>query len=115
MNKERRRSKRVPFISNADITLAGRSYIGSIKDVSEEGVQYLLALLPEVSNDFVPGSMNELVIKDPSGKKYKLNCEVKWYLRGKGTDRSLTLGMEIKNPPPKYRELIASLTMGKKE
>ena len=49
-----------------------------------------------------------------AGKQYKLNCEIKWYRRGKGSDKSLTLGMKIANPPSKYTELIASLTDEKK-
>ena len=114
MNNERRNSKRIPFKSNADITFAGKSYMGMIQDISEQGVQYLLTSLPDVSRDFVPERKNDLILKDSSGKKYKLQCEVKWYVRGKGKDKSMTLGMKISNPPPKYKELIASLTNGKK-
>jgi len=115
MNNERRNSKRIPFKSNADITFAGKSYMGTIQDISEQGVQYLLTSLPDVSKDFVPERKNDLILKDPSGKKYKLQCEVKWYVRGKGKDNSMTIGMKISNPPPKYKELIASLKNGKKE
>ena len=113
MSNERRKTKRVPFKSNADIIFAGKSYIGAVQDASEQGVQYLLTSLPDVSSDFVPESKTELVLKDPSGKKYKLKCEVKWYLRGKGSDNSITMGMRISDPPSKYRELIASLTESK--
>ncbi len=112
MSKERRKSKRIPFKSNADITFAGKSYLGSIQDISEQGVQYILTSLSEVSSDFIPERKSDLILKTPSGKKYKLKCEVKWYVRGK--DKSMTLGMKISNPPPKYKELIASLTNGKK-
>ena len=93
---------------------AGKSYVGTIQDVSEQGVQYILTSFAEVSSDFVPERKNDLVLKDPSGKKYNLKCEVKWYVRGKGKDKSVTLGMKISNPPPKYKELIASLTDRKK-
>ena len=112
MSKEQRKAKRVPFRSNADITFAGKSYQGTIQDVSEEGVQYLLTSLPDVSSEFIPERNSALILKGPSGKKYKLSCEVKWYLRGKGKDKSLTLGMKIKTPPTKYKELIDSLTDG---
>lgn len=114
MAKERRKSKRVPFISVASIVSAGRSYEGSIQNLSEEGVEYLLTSIKKVSKDFIPEKAVSLVLKDPSGKKYKLNCEVKWYLRAKGSSTSLTLGMKINNPPPRYRELIASLTADNK-
>ncbi len=114
MSNERRKSKRILFVSNADMKFAGKSYVGTIQDVSEEGVQYILTSFPEVSSDFVPERKNDLVLKDPAGKQYKLKCEVKWYIKGKGKDKSLTMGMKISNPPPKYKELIASLTNGKK-
>ena len=112
MSKERRKAKRVPFRSNADITFAGKSYMGAIQDVSEEGIQYLLTSFPEVSSDFVPEKAMDLVLKDPSGKKFKLSCEVKWYLKGKDGDTSLTMGMKITNPPLRYKELINSLING---
>ena len=114
MSDERRKSKRIAFKSNADMKFAGKSYVGTIQDVSEGGVQYILTSFLEVSSDFIPERKNDLVLKDPSGKKYKLQCEVKWYVRGKGKDKSMTLGLKISNPPPKYKELIASLTNGKK-
>jgi hypothetical protein len=114
MSKERRQSKRIPFKSNADITFAGKSYLGSIQDISEQGVQYILTSLSDVSSDFIPERNSDLILKDPSGKKYKLKCEVKWYVRGKGKDKSMKLGMKIPNPPSKYKELIASLTNVKK-
>lgn len=114
MGSERRATKRIPFKSNADITFAGKSYKGAIQDVSEEGVKYLLTSIPEMSSDYIPEKVMDLVLKDPSGKQYKLNCEIKWYRRGKGSDKSLTLGMKIANPPSKYTELIASLTDEKK-
>lgn len=110
MSKNRRRSERIPFSASANIVSEGKSYSGSIQNMSEEGVGYLLTKLPEMTNDFVPQKNIDLVIQDPSGKKYKLNCEVKWYLRGKGRDHSLTLGMQVIDPPPKYKELIASIS-----
>ena len=114
MSDERRKLKRIPFVSNADMKFAGKSYVGTIQDVSEQGVQYILTSLLEVSSDFVPERKSDLILQDSSGKKYKLKCEVKWYIKGKGKDKSVTLGMKISNPPPKYKELIASLTNGKK-
>ena len=63
----------------------------------------------EVSSDFVPEKAMDLVLNDTSGRKYKLSCEVKWYLRGKGSDKSLTIGIKITDPPSKYKKLIASL------
>lgn len=114
MNNERRKSKRIPCRAKASIIHSGgKSYSGSIQNISEEGVEYLLTSLPDVSSDFVPDKAIDLVLKDSSGKEYKLNCEVKWYLRGKGSDKSLTLGIKITDPPPKYTELIDSLTDGK--
>ena len=112
MSNERRKTNRILLKSKANITFGGKSYMGTIQDASEQGVQYLLTLLSDVSSDFVPDRKSDLVLKDPSGKEHKLNCEVKWYIRGKGKDKSLTLGMKITNPPPKYKELIASLTDG---
>ena len=114
MSKERRNSRRVRFGTSASIVFSGKSYAGSIQNVSEQGLQYILTSLPEVASDFVPEKTSDLVLKDPSGKKYKLRCEVQWYLRGKGSDKSLTLGMKITDPTSKYKELIASLTDGKK-
>lgn len=112
MSKERRRSKRMHFAAKADIISSGRSFAGSIKDVSEGGAGYILTSIPEVSAEFVPDKTLGLVLKDPSGREYKMECELKWYRRGKGRDKSMTFGMKVKNPTPKYKELIDSLMDG---
>lgn len=111
MGKERRKKKRVPFKSNASIVHSGgKYYAGSTQNVSEEGLEYLLTSLPDVSSDFIPEKEIDMVMYDPSGKQYKLYCEVKWYLRGNDSDSPLTLGMKIMDPPPRYKELISTLT-----
>ena len=109
MRRERRRSKRIPFTAKADIISSGRSFPGFIQDVSEEGVLYILSSVPEVSAEFVPDKHLGLVLKDPSGKECRMECELKWYTRGKGSDRSMTFGMMVNDPPPNYKELIDSL------
>ncbi len=61
--------------------------------------------------DFVPGTPLELEFKCLSGEKLNLHCEVKWIYMYKEQTRSLitNMGMEIINPPQKYKESIRNL------
>ena len=68
MGIERRKIKRVLLDSTASIVDAGNSYIGTIKNISEDGIEYLLTSLPNVSSEFIPGKAISLILNDLSGK-----------------------------------------------
>ena len=106
---ERRRSKRLTYNLNAKVRSGGFTYDGSIENVSEGGVEYLLTSLDHTTDDFKPDKIIELNFETPSGKVIALTCEVKWFLKSTRGNKKLTLGMKITNPPIAYKELIASL------
>lgn len=106
---ERRKSERLPFSSNASIVFRGQTYAGSIENVSEGGVEYLLTSSIKTSEDLTPEKLIKLNIQTPSGRNISLSCEVKWFLKMPQNGKKLTMGMKIINPPDEYRELIKEL------
>lgn len=106
---ERRRAKRITYNLTAKVNSGGYTYDGSIENVSEGGIEYLLTSLDRTTDDFTPDKIIELEFKTPEGDMIELKCEVKWFLKSKRGNKKLTLGMMILNPPAKYKDLIASL------
>ncbi len=109
---ERRRSERITYNLEANVIFAGNTFVGSIANVSEDGVEYLLTSLPDMTEDFTPDKIIDLNFRAPTGETINLKCEVKWFHRTSPNDKSLTLGMRIINPPSEYTALLNSLNSG---
>ncbi len=112
-NIERRLSKRISAYINANVFSGGKTYDGSIENVSEEGVEYLMTSLIEAPKNFTPEKIIVLNFQIPSGETLNLYCEVKWFLRTPPFNKKLTLGMKIIDPPPTYKEFVKTLTADK--
>lgn len=106
---DRRAYKRIPVNLNAKIIINGKTYIGIIKNVSEEGVEYFITTSIEVSEDFTLKKIIELNFQIPSGELLNLICEMNWFLRASLYDKTLTLGMKIIDPPIRYKEFVNTL------
>ncbi len=85
---------------------------GSVENVSEDGVEYILSSLIDTSKDFVPDKIIDLNFETPSGDIINVQCEVKWFFRAAPDDKDLTLGMKIIDPPYEYKKLIRTLDTG---
>ncbi len=110
---ERRRAERITYNLDANIISSGNTFTGSIENVSEDGVEYILTSLLDTSKDFTPDKIITLNFRAPTGETINLKCEVKWFARTSPNDNaSLTMGMRIINPPSEYTTLINSLNAG---
>ena len=93
-----------------ELFLARESYIGAIENLSEYGL-YLRILASKNAIDFTSGTPLELEFRCLSGEELNLHCEVRRvYTNIKPTNGTITsMGMEIIDPPQKYKELIRNL------
>ena len=106
------RPKRTPVILEAVLISGGIRYSGFIANFSESGVGvYVETTSPETPVHCNPGKIFTLKFQIPSGETICLNCKVKWLHQHKTPNHCLTnsMGMEIIDPPPKYREFSKTL------
>jgi hypothetical protein len=106
---EKRRHKRIIDNLDAEITAGDITYAGIIMNLSEDGCYMVTATS---NKDVELGNHLKLKLKCklPSGKALNMNCEVKWFqTKTSPYGTSFSMGMEIINPPLKYKEFIRSL------
>jgi hypothetical protein len=106
---EGRLSKRVDVKIKADFILGGKTYYGSIKNVSESGLGYLITsslLDTELSS---PMKSIEICFQAPSGQTYNLSCRTVWFSKTLPHGNTLVLGMKIIDPPKSYKEWIKQI------
>ncbi len=106
---EKRRHKRVIDNLDAEIVAGDITYAGIIMNLSEDGCYMVTATS---NKDVGLGNYSKLKLKCklPSGKSLNMNCEVKWFqTKTSPYGTSLSMGMEIINPPLKYKKFIKSL------
>ena len=107
---EKRLFEKVPVNLYAKIIFGSKTYDGYIEDATREISEYLMTFLLKVSEDFKPEKMAEIDFKIPGSETVKLSCEIIWFCLSPHDNRTEVLGMEIKNPPLKYRKFIESLS-----
>ena len=105
----RRESPRTHSNIDAKIISEGKTFEGSIENVSEDGMEYLMTSFIQASKDFTPDKRIDLVFKAPSGEMISLDCEVVWFLKAEPREDNLVLGMRIINPPVQYRNMVKDL------
>jgi hypothetical protein len=106
---EKRRHKRIIDNLDAEITSGEITYSGIIMNLSEDGCYMVTATS---NKDVEIGNYSKITLKCklPSGKALSMNCEVKWFqTKTSPYGTSFSMGMEIINPPLKYKEFINSL------
>ena len=106
---DKRSSKRIPVRLEAYIFSGDKTYVGFIDNVSEGGFQYLIVTTIQAPKDFKPDNIIQLYFQIPSGETLKLFCKVKWYLKKSSANKPATLGIEIIDPSPKFKEFIRTL------
>jgi len=106
---DKRITKRIPVRLEAYIFSGDKTYVGFIDNVSEGGFQYLLVTTIQAPKDFRPEKILQLYFQLPSGETLKLFCKVKWYLKSSTDSKPATLGIEIIDPTPKFKEFIKTL------
>ncbi len=108
---ETRHLIRTPVILKAKLISGGKSYAGIIRNLSENGA-YVETAPTKTVTDFIPETTLKLEFKIPSGERLNLNCEVIWLYTKKTLPpgfKQNNIGMEIIDPPLKYKEFLKTL------
>jgi hypothetical protein len=107
---EKRRSKRKYVSLDAKLITNGVSSPGFIENICEHGL-HLITASGKISSSYIPETILELTVQDPSGCNSNLNCEVRWVHINKTPIHGLTyrMGVEILNHPPQYNEFLTGL------
>jgi hypothetical protein len=104
---ERRRSKRLTVNLKAERISCTKNCSVFIENLSEDGIYMITA--PAKNKNYEPGSEIDLRLKLSSGETIKLNCYVKWVYENSPEDLTNSVGLEIKDPPLKYKECLKIL------
>jgi CheY-like chemotaxis protein len=110
VNVDKRLFEKAPVNLYAKIIFGGKTYDGYIENAAREGTEYLMTFCIKASEEFKPEKKAEIYFKIPASETIKLTCEIMWFFVSPHDIRTEILGMEIKNPPLKYREFIESLS-----
>ena len=108
---EKRLNEEMPVNLYAKIIFGDKTYNGYIEKVSQEGAEYLMNVVIKVSENFKPEKIAEIHFKIPLGETINLRCKVMMFFKSQYDNRTEVLGMEIINPPPKFKEFIKSLNI----
>ena len=92
----------------AVLTFESISYVGMIENISEHGL-YMISLPIKHQIDFRPGSIHEMKLRTLPGKSVILHCNVQWAYKTPPYGLTNSVGMEILNPSPAYREFLGTL------
>lgn len=105
---ERRRFKRFPTDLSGVIIIQENSYVGNIKNISEEGVGYLsmLDFFYDATRQF-PHKRVTLIIE--TTEMFNLDCEIVWSGNDTGETSRPFFGMRIMNPSDAFRKFVQSL------
>ena len=92
----------------AVLTFEGISYVGMIENISEHGL-YMISLPIRHKIDFRTGSIHEMKLRTLPGQSVLLHCKVQWAYKTPPYGLTNSVGMEILNPSPAYREFLETL------
>jgi len=101
---------RIPVYLKADLISDDKSYAGIIGNLSEEGA-YVEIENVKTAMPFLPRKKLKLKFQVAPKKTLNLLCEVVWLYTKIIQPHGLTnsVGLEIINPPPKYKYFFKSL------
>jgi hypothetical protein len=105
---EKRRSKRKIVRLKAERISGDKNHAVFIENLSEEGI-YMITAPAKTSMDFIPGTALELKFQLRSGETLNLRCKVIWSHKNPPDGLTNSVGMEIIDPPLKYKEFIKTL------
>ena len=107
---EDRRFKRIDFKLNAEVTLGGKSYKGSMENLSEGGLFEIVFSEVDLT-DFTNGAPVGVKFHIPSEEIIDLHCKIVWLRVGPEQIVGLkyNMGLEIITPSPEYKEFFKTL------
>ena len=104
---QRRNGRRTGISLVAEVRLDGIRYAGFLENLSERGICVCMEPSPsETITDFIDGTTLQLNFKPPLESALYLNCKVKWTYKNPPYGFMNSIGMEIVDPPPHYRNFF---------
>ena len=105
---EARKHKRVIVNLSAELICGDKRYAGTIENLSENGA-YVVTAPQRASTELTPDTLLDLKVQMSHGETQVLHCRIKWSYMTPPHGFTNSIGMEILDPPLKFRELLASL------
>jgi hypothetical protein len=105
---ERRRSERKVVSIKAELVTDSATYTVFIENINKNGL-YIVTKPERVRVDFTPGKTYDVRFETPSNELINLHCRVVWSYKTPPHGLTDSVGMEIIDPPAKYREFINNL------
>lgn len=103
---ERRKSKRIPFFTDANILFEDDFYGGTIGNISENGFECIVTSVTRSLNGILPHKKIVLHYQVASGNEIDLNCEVVWTFKPPLYKKALVMGLKRLNPASDYFDLF---------
>jgi len=107
---EKRSARRHGVGFKAELLYGGKSYAGLVENISENGL-YAIAYPLDTAIDFHSGTELEMKFQLTSGEIVNLPCEVKWSYKTPLHGLTFSIGTEIIEPSPEYKEYLKSLSL----
>jgi hypothetical protein len=107
---EKRHPKRVIVSLVAELISEDKSYVGIIENLSEKGI-FMKISSTNTAIGFIPGNTPMVKFQISSGETLNLRCEIRWLHTYKTPTHDLInkIGMEIIDPPTRYKEFFKTL------
>jgi hypothetical protein len=107
---EKRSEKRHMVGFKGELLHGGKSYFGSIENISENGLN-MIAYPLNRGIDFNSGTELEMKFQLLSGEIVNLRCEVKWSYKTQPHDSMFSIGTKIIESSREYNEFLKSLSL----
>ena len=107
---EKRSAKRHLIGFKGELLYGGKSYFGSVENISEDGLNIIAYPLNRVI-DFNSGTELELKFQFLSGEVVYLRCEVKWLYKTPPHGLMFSIGTKIIESSLEYKEFLKSLSL----
>jgi len=106
---ERRQFKRKVVKLKAERISGNEHRAVFIENISENGI-YMITAPSKATTNYIPGTELDLKFQFSSGEAIDLHCKVIWsYKRTPPDGLADSIGLEIIDPPLKYREFVKTL------
>lgn len=109
MYMKNRISKRFPTDLKGVIVLEEKRYVGNLKNVSEEGICYLISDCVNKNITIIPEKKVKILFLNPSDKVLSLNCEIVWSDGPSRNSSKSCIGMKVIDPENTYKDFVNSL------
>ena len=107
---EKRKFKRFPSDLTGMIIIDGKSYVGHLHNISEEGVGYLSMLDTfYYPKKITPKKSVTILFNNTSENLISLDCEIIWTTGHSNEPSKPFFGLKILPPPNPYKDLVSTL------